>query len=1356
MADRFIIAEVPTFTGQVKDWPLWKVEMKIFLMRYDIDANADAQDGTAKEKANKAKIFAQAMMAAIPRKWLMAYSHHADDGSAVWKTLCQRFEQRDVGGKLDARRALYGARLKNKLQAEAYVHEVLALRARYTSCGGKLSDEEAVEILVSGLTPEYTTVKDKLDEKDDLDWSTAVQLILRRATRLQREAGLEARDSSTRGAAATPGAFKGRCHHCKKRGHKESECRSKLRPSSQNKSAKDPFSTQASMPRSTRDPGRSQEHRPHRPRVQGQDSTASHLRNRTCWRCGKTGHISSRCTASVEEHKAYLMRSTYQGDQSESREHVMFMAMQPTRDVAATVDSDTWYFDTMASDCATPNRALFTEYHSHNATLSGVGSAPITGRGVVTLEAIREDGSATTLKFNALHVPSLDRNLISERALRIAGHKFDSNGKCLRTNDGRALPTVLVDDYHAIMLTQPNDSGSKPPTSAAPLETWHHRFAHADYRVVKAAAEMVEGMKVSSSSIPKGLCIPCAEAKMTKLPFPADARRATSNGELIHADLQGPYPVMSRQGNLHAALFTDDNSGFCWVYFLKNRAEAQDACQAFVRDSGINPKDSTLRADNAPELTAAAEELGFKKELTCPYTPEQNGCAERALATMRTDVIALLLASKTPEELWQDAAVHAVRVRNRLPRCGAPITKYEAWYGKRPDVRHLKTFGCHSIVLQAKDARAHKLSQRGTSMVHVGFASNHKGYLFIDPQSGQEVISRHARFDESRPGGDLLPKDREGDDIDPDYEPTATAMRDIAHENDEEQHEDEEDRSTHNEEQDDITRTHGTRRGTRTRRKPTEFWHTAYIATDTEDDSLLSPTPRNYREAMRSPEMPQWQKAVQRELKQMNDLKVWTLVNRTDATTRPIPTKWTFRKKILPDGSTKYKARLCACGNFQSPGSYGDTYAGAAPQHVTRIFAALSTYITNAVHYHVDVKGAYLHAPVTEDVFIYVPQGMDAAPGTICKLLRSMYGMHQSNRNWVLHHAEGLKAAGYQALLSEPFVFTKRSGNSFLVSEVHTDDADILTNNRAMLDEYIEALSTFAEVGSSEEVSEFCGIRYQRTGERSVIIHQRAFTEATLQNFGMTEVRFRSCPMEGQLLTPVENDRDVIDDIRGYQSIVGHLQWLANNTRPDISFAANQLSRFNGKPGVVHMRAAHHVMMYLRHNIRGIQYKSKSAGQSIDLKAYADSDWGRDTTDRKPQLGWVVYLQGGPILWRSVKGTGVAQSTCEAEYVAAAMCANDVVYVRQLIEEMNIGIRFDSPSPIYIDNRAAKNIIEKNSAPPKLRHVAIRFHAVKDLVLQRKIELKWIQGSDNSSDAFTKPLTGACFRKHKEVLTCAL
>ena len=76
-----------------------------------------------------------------------------------------------------------------------------------------------------------------------------------------------------------------------------------------------------------------------------------------------------------------------------------------------------------------------------------------------------------------------------------------------------------------------------------------------------------------------------------------------------------------------------------------------------------------------------------------------------------------------------------------------------------------------------------------------------------------------------------MPKDREGDDIDPDYEPTATAMRDIAHENDEEQHEDEEDRSTHNEEQDDITRTHGTRRGTRTRRKPTEFWHTAYIAT---------------------------------------------------------------------------------------------------------------------------------------------------------------------------------------------------------------------------------------------------------------------------------------------------------------------------------------------------------------------------------------------------------------------------------------------------------------------------------------------------------------------------------------------
>ena len=256
---------------------------------------------------------------------------------------------------------------------------------------------------------------------------------------------------------------------------------------------------------------------------------------------------------------------------------------------------------------------------------------------------------------------------------------------------------------------------------------------------------------------------------MSKLPFPQEARAATRKGELVHVDLQGPAPEMSRQGNLHVAMFVDDFTRFSRVYFLKRRSDVQVAFNEFIRDSEIDPATCTVRIDNASELEPTVEKYGFKQpEMTCPYTPEQNGVAERALATMTTDVIAMLTAAKLPTELWEDAARHSVRVRNRLPRSGTSTTRFEEWYGARPDVSHLRTFGCHAVVLNPKDTRAHKLSPRGTSVIHLGFAKNHKGYLFLDPSTYQVVVSRHARFDETRPGGMLLEglDEREGDDLD--------------------------------------------------------------------------------------------------------------------------------------------------------------------------------------------------------------------------------------------------------------------------------------------------------------------------------------------------------------------------------------------------------------------------------------------------------------------------------------------------------------------------------------------------------------------------------------------------------------
>ena len=1344
--DRFIASDVPRFSGKAQDWALWKLEMKIFLMRYSINMDAPQQQGTNKEKEFKTTVFAQAIMTAIPRKWLLVYGEHADDGYAAFRLIRQRFEQRDVGGKLEARRALYAVQLKNKLQAEAYVNEVLALRSRYAACGGELPDADAVEILVSGLTPEYTSIKDKLDEATDddtLTWDDAVQLILHRVKRLQRESGLggDAHDSAKRREGPKPA--KRTCNYCHRQGHVEEECRTKARDNTSSR----PRSRSAPsrpMPQSRR--GTANQHAQrgaHRMQLRGPSQAQP---SRTCYRCGQRGHIASTCTASLEQHQAYLSRMTARSGQrqhsyDDGAEHTLFMAERADEGESNKCDDTTWYIDTMASDSATANRELFISYRKYNGKLKGVGSAPIVGRGTVQRTAVLADGTETTIKFKALHVPTLDRHLISEPALRRNGHTFDTREEMLVLKDGLTVPTTRVNDYPVVVLYGSTPAMTTPATGKAQsLETWHQRFAHADYRTVKATASMVDGMRMSNSTIPEGLCIPCAESKMTKLPFPSAARSATSKGELVHVDLQGPAPELSRQGNLHVVMFVDDHTRFSHVYFIKQRGDVHSAFTQFLNDSEINPATCTVRIDNAPELEASVEQLGFKPpEITCPYTPEQNGVAERALTTMTADVIAMLSAAKLPTEMWEDAARHAVRVRNRLPKAGTDVTRFQAWYGSRPDVQHLRTFGCHAVILNPKETRAHKLTPRGTSVIHLGFAKNHKGYLFLDPITYQEVVSRHARFDETKSGGLLLKEldDREGDDLDEDYvdESVNTDGADT-----------DEIEDTH-----DVTVT-GARRSTRTRAKPSEFWHTAHIAMD--EPSVL--TGLSYRQVMLSRDSPEWRAAMDRELQQMHELDVWSVVPAAAATTKPIPSKWTFTKKQLPNGDVKYKARLCACGNYQRTDSYGETYAPAASQRVTRIFAALSVSLDGVQHHHIDVKGAYLHAPISEDVFMYPPRGLRVPAGHLCKLNKSMYGTHQANRNWVKYHRCGLINAGYKSLLSDACIFVKRDGNSFLLSEVHTDDADVLTNDKRMLDHYVETLASFCRVGSIEPMRHFCGITFDRKADGGVILHQTAYTMDKLNLFDMQEVRRRSTPAECKQLTKDAGDTTPLasNDTRRYQAIVGSLQWLANNTRPDITFSCNQLSKFNSAPTREHLRAAHQVLQYLRHNQRGLHY-SKPAAPALTVTGYADSDWGSDTDDRKPYLGWCVLLDGNLVLWKTKKATCVALSTCQAEYMALAHCVQDVIYLRQLLGELDVG-GTTAPSVVYCDNRSAKQGVETGSFSSKMRHVAIKYHFVRDHVEKGDIRVEWIQSSDNRSDAFTKPLQKHLFDKHAAVLTTHL
>ena len=1366
MADTFKTSEVPAFSGKAVDWPLFKAELCIFLMRFSVDIDSADQTGPgiSNQVANKRqRVYAVTMMTALPKRWLLSYYEMKDDGYRVYQALKSRFEHRDVGGKLQARKELFDARLRNKLQAEAYIHEVQALKARFLACGGTITDDEMVEVLVTGLTADYTTVKDQLDAATaaaPLSWDAAVDLVLRRVSRLQRECANERRgpsDGSSTSSATHPREKKsrhdsrstaGKCRYCGKPGHTEDVCRKKERDKARDSYGR-PSSGAAPRP----------------PRTgSGQ--------NPTCYRCGQRGHIATRCTAPVEKHKAYMAyrRSLESPDDptavdSKPRNTAYrgTLFMMRSRTVSGDVpsgmpsDDDAWFIDTFASDCATGDRRYFIEYEDYHGRLTGVGDASVVGRGLVSVVTSSTEGHPIEIQFRALHVPTLTVNIISEPKLRSGGHYVKSNqrGATIELSTGQSLATTRINGYVALLpaaaeaaSTQPcttdgteaQDRTVKPqafaasaaPTGAKPLELWHQRCAHADYRTVLRAASVTDGLTLSNRKIPESLCEPCVTAKMKKVPFPSEGRRALTKGELILNDLQGPLPFLSRQGNYHKSIFVDDKTGFAFLYFLKRKSDVKQSMEWFLQDSGLKAIDVTLRSDNAPEIVEAAEALGFKHhEKTCPHTPEQNGRAEKYIDTNNADSIALLHASGLPYECWEDASRHAIKIRNRLPHHGGDTTPYQNWYRTRPNMEHLRVFGCTAYPLIAKEARAHKLSPHSTPHAYIGFTPDHSGYLLLDPESFKEKAARHVRFDESRPAGDLFAY-READDLDDDYIP----------------------------EPDDATPTEETTERTnerprRVRRAPREFWHIAHHAVNedgvAQQDHGSMPEPKTYREAICGPEAHHWENAIQRELDQMIDRGVWTIINRSEATSKPIPTKWTFKRKLNVDGTIdRYKARLCVCGNHQDDSTYDLTYAPVAPMHLTRIFTAKAVHL-GALQYHIDVKGAYLSAPIKEDVYLRPPQGLEVPRNVVCKLNFSMYGAHQSNRNWVLFHKDGLEAGGYSSPLSEPCVFVKIDGDKFLLSEVHTDDADIVSNCEAMVEEYRQTLEGFAEVGSIERLDHFCGMSITRNAD-SAVLSQVHFIRKKLQELGLTETRTRHTPAECAILQPANDDELIAQSkCTHFRSLVGSAQWPANNTRPDCAWAANHAARFTNRPGKQHQRAALHILQYLRTHERGVKYE-KSA--SLGFSAYADADWGSDPHDRKPFLGWVLMMCGGPIMWRSKKAGGVALSTCEAEYMAAAECAQDVLYVRRLLREIAIpGVDISAPTVIHIDNRSAKSVAEMLANPPKLRHVSIRFHFIRDLIEKEEVIIEWIAGSENPADILTKPLARTKFEKHSSVLT---
>ncbi|GKB63871.1 putative ribonuclease H-like domain-containing protein [Tanacetum coccineum] len=337
-----------------------------------------------------------------------------------------------------------------------------------------------------------------------------------------------------------------------------------------------------------------------------------------------------------------------------------------------------------------------------------------------------------------------------------------------------------------------------------------------------------------------------------------------------------------------------------------------------------------------------------------------------------------------------------------------------------------------------------------------------------------------------------------------------------------------------------------------------------------------------------------------------------------------------FRNKKDERGIVvRNKARLVAQGYTQEEGiDYDEFFALVARIEAIRLFLAYASFMGFIV-YQMDVKSTFLYGTIEEEVYVCQPPSFENLhfPDKVYKVEKALYGLHQAPRVWYETLSTYLIENGFRRGTIEKTLFIKK------------DKCDILFDAQEIPDEFYEEL-TF-----------FLGLQVQQK-EDEIFISQDVYAAKILKKFDFATVKTASTPIETNKALVKDEEAEVVD-VHLYRSMIGSLMYLTAS-RPDIMFAVCACARFQVTPKTSHIHAVKRIFRYLKGQPKlGLWYPRDSP---FDLEAFSDSDYARASLDRKSTTGGCQFLGKRLISWQCKKQTIVANSTTEAEYVAAANC----------------------------------------------------------------------------------------------------
>ena len=520
-----------------------------------------------------------------------------------------------------------------------------------------------------------------------------------------------------------------------------------------------------------------------------------------------------------------------------------------------------------------------------------------------------------------------------------------------------------------------------------------------------------------------------------------------------------------------------------------------------------------------------------------------------------------------------------------------------------------------------------------------------------------------------------------------------------------------------------------------------------YVSSERDRESL----PRDIQDALRKKRSRSWYDGIYDEVNYILNIQqvMFEWKKPLPAGVIPLGTKFVFKVKEKENPNDDvYRARLVAQGYDQVFGvNYDQVFSPTTRANTFRLFLYFVLLFDMSLPIHLDATKAFMNSDIDYDIWVLPPKDPDEIffkRGSVYKLKKCLYGIHQASARWFKDVERMLFDFGFKNLKAEPCFFYSTKGGVLTFIIIYVDDILITSQVTSIRDAIARDIQGRFKFTSEGVVSEFLGVRIQfciSDKFRYILLDQSKMIINKCEEFGLLNESPVNIPMNPQIkLSP--SDPPASKDFP-FRQLIGSALHIARWTRCDISYAVSDLSRFCSNPTLSAAKAAIQCWIYLRWtaHLKFCLSLSDVIKSNFRLNGWSDANWARCSVTRRSTTGWMIYLGVALINWVSQLQSFIAQSSMEAETIAANKLLNEISLMQNMFREANILPESQTGTPMMIDNQAAIQAAYNSSVQGKTKHFDIQQFNLREKTAEGKVIPTKVHTDDNVSDMLTKPLS---------------